>query len=186
MLGIPEKVIWLIVLEKFIVRLFIGWSDVTYIYDKSKQSQIRHTDMISRKNMVKWKPRHTFNRIRLTKHKLYGPWFLQVVCGLLQLSQLRAEKMWMSKRKHWKSSYCTWLHIGCGSVYSSIGFSSTTVTSVDWSTLKCSKTALFSLILFKAGSSINLLKIFPSTFSSRSFCPLIAQLVQKVDDRGAL
>ena len=78
----------------------------------------------------------------------------------------------------------TWLHIGCGSVYSSCGFSSTTVTAADWLTLKCSK---FSLNRFKAGSSINLLMIFPSTFSSRSFCPSsLAPLVQKFDDCWAL
>ena len=86
----------------------------------------------------------------------------------------------------------TWLHIGCGSVYSSCGFSSTTVTAADWLTLKCSKFSLNrfkagSSINFKAGSSINLLKIFPSTFSSRSFCPSsLAPLVQKLDDRWSL
>ena len=77
----------------------------------------------------------------------------------------------------------TWLHIGCGSVYSSCGFSSTTVTAADWLTLKCSK---FSLNRFKAGSSVNLLKIFPSNFSSRSFCPSLAPLVQKFEDCWAL
>ena len=94
----------------------------------------------------------------------------------------------------------TWLHIGCGSVYSSCGFSSTTVTAADWLTLKCSKFSLNrfkagsskvvfkadSSINFKAGSSINLLKIFPSTFSSRSFCPSLAPLVHKFDDCWAL
>ena len=65
----------------FIVRLFIGWSDVTYI--------LNHHKFVT----LIWSVRE------LTKHKPYGPWFLQVVCGLLQLSQLRALKKWMSKRK---------------------------------------------------------------------------------------
>ena len=84
-----------------------------------------------------------------------------------------------------KNKCHTWLQIGCGRVYSSSGFSSTTVTAV-WSTLKCSNLAPFSFSLLKAGSSNIRLIIFSSNFWSRSFCPSLVKLVQMVPDRGTL